>query len=364
MMFNFRPLKAIAVGLAVLLFGWANGALAQSATCGIMGSATATAATYDPFNPSGLAATTVTLNLSRINPPGGGKTAEVNFYLKSNSTVTDGTIITPISGTGDANFTGFGLNIFYNFAATPPILQPTATTVPSAANRFLKIEFTGNNVASDTVSVTFTVQLPANLNLNASTVLPFDAYYSCSTTGGGAPTDQTGSLPNAVSFPITVLSALQATFAGTALDFGEIGTVTNAQASTINTGVNNYIRVQSSGAYEVKLQSANAFRLKHPTGSLANATERVAYQLKFLGVTRDNTTTPALNGIALTQNCNRAGVGVAFEDRLDMLATLQEGGVGKTPGLTGNYSDTLTVTITPQAIGVEYPTDCNAFTVP
>lgn len=363
-MFSFKPFASIAVALAALLSCWANAAFAQSATCGINGSATASAATYDPFNPAGLATTTVTLTLTRVNPSGGGKTAEVNFYLKSNSAATDGTIITPISGSGDANFSGFGLNVFYNYSATPPTLFPTATTVPSAANRFMKIEFTGNNAASDSVSVTFTVQLPANLNINASTVLPFDAYYTCRTTGGGGPTDQTGFLPNAVSFPITVLSALQATFAGTALDFGEIGTITNLQAPTITTGVNNYIRVQSSGAYQVTLQSANAFRLKHPTGSLANATERVAYQLKFLGVTKDNTTTPALNAIALTQNCARAGVGLVVEDRLYLLATLAEGGVGKTPSLTGNYSDTLTVTITPQAIGVIYPTDCNAFTVP
>lgn len=362
-MFSFKPFKAIAAGFAVLVSGWASGAYAQSATCGINGSATATAATYDPFNPSGLAATTVTLNLTRINPGGGGKTAEVNFYLKSNSAATNGTIITPISGSGDANFSGYGLNIFYDFLATGPTLQPTSTTVPSAANRFFKIEFTGNNVASDTVSVTFTVQLPANLDLNASTVLPFDAYYSCRTTGGGGPTDQPGFLGNAVSFPITVLSALQASFVGTALDFGEIGDETGPGKTTAALGPN-YIRVQSSGAYEVKLQSQNAFRLFHPGGGIT-AAERVNYKLKFLGVEKSNATTPGLNAVALTQNCDRAGVGgLPAEDRLPLLATLEEGGQGKTPGLSGNYSDTLTVTITPQAIGVSYPTDCGSFTVP
>jgi hypothetical protein len=166
-------------------------------------------------------------------------------------------------------------------------------------------------------------------------------------------------VPNAISFPITVLSALQASFAGTALDFGEVGTVTLAQAPTTTTGTGNYIRVQSSGAYTVTLQSQNAFRLFHPSGG-GTALERIAYSLKFLGQTRNNVTHPATNAISFNQNCARAGVGAAFEDRLYLMATLDEAGQGKTPSLGGNYTDSLTVTITPQDILTTYPTDCNS----
>lgn len=357
---RFSHLKLFAAGALAALLGWA--APVQAATCGITGSATAQPATYDPFNPQPFASTTITLSMLRIDPPGanGGKTAIVNFYLKAHDTTADGTQIIPTAVAVQGNYAGLGLNIFYNFNAAAPVLQPTDSTNPTAGNRFMKIEFTGNNAASNPATVTFTVNLPANLNLNTSTNLPFDAIYSCTTTGGGGPTDQTGQITNAVTFPITVLSALQASFVGTALDFGEIGAITDAQAPTANTGTNNYVRVQSSGVYTVELRSQNAFRLKHPTGSLANASERVDYKLKAFGSFYDNTSTPTLNGVAFTKTCTRAGIGAANEDRIYLQGTLEQGGAGKTPSLGGNYSDTLTVTITPQDIGASSLNDCNA----
>jgi len=356
--FRIKPIKLLAAGALAAFLGW--GTSAQAATCGITGSATAQPAIYDPFNPQAFSSTTITLNLTRINGSGGQKTARVNFFLKGHDTTSDGTQIIPTSIVVVGSATGFGLNIFYNYNAAPPTLQPTASVTPSGANRFFQIDFTGNNAASDTAQVTFTVNLPAQLNLNTQTSLPFDAVFSCTTTGGGAPTDQTGQITNAVVFPITILSALQASFVGTALDFGEIGTVTNALASGSNTGTGNYVRVQSSGVYTVELKSQNAFRLKHPTGSLANAPERIDYKLKAFGQFYDNASTPALNGVAFTKSCSRAGIGAANEDRIYLQGTLEEGGAGKTPSLGGNYSDILTVTITPQDIGASSPNDCNA----
>lgn len=362
-MFRTSTFKAAVLALGAALLGWSNPALAQAATCGIMGSSTASPAIYDPFNPTGLASTSVTLNLTRVNGSGGQKTNIVNFYLRSPTSSANGIQIIPRSAVVEGSVTGFDQNIFYNNPGPVPVVAPTSLN-PISPNNFLKIEFTGNNAASDIASVVFDVVFPANLNLNASTNLAFDAIFACSTTGGGAPTQQTGQITNAVVFPVTVLSALQASFVGTALDFGEVGNVTNVQAPTVNTGTSNYVRVQSSGAYQVTLASQNAFRLKHPTGSLAVPLERIAYSLKFLGQTRNNGTHPALNAVSFTQNCARAGVGAAFEDRLYLMATLDEGGQGKTPSLGGTYQDILTVTITPQNIGVTYPTDCNAFTVP
>ena len=334
---------AVAAGIASLALAGA----AQAATCGIIGSATANAGTYDPFSPTGLPTTTVTLQLQRINGAGGQKTDIVNFFLKSNSTDADGTQIVPTSVAVEGNVSGLNLDIFYDFNEAPPIYAPTSV-LPSTSNKFLRIAFTGNNAASDFATVTFQVTLPANLNLNASTTLPFDALFACSTTGGGSPTQQTGQITNAVTFPITVLSALQATYAGTALDFGEIGDITTTQVNTtpLNyvTGPNNHVRVQSSGPYSVTMTSQNNYVMTPGGTATADPLQRVQYRVKFLGQTRSPADTST---ISLT--CPRAEIGAALEDHLFVQAQLAEGGTGKS--VSANYRDTLTVTLSPLAAG-------------
>lgn len=364
-MFKIPTLKSLFMALFAIL-GWSS--IAQAQTCGFTATASASGGVYDPFNPQGRTAT-ITLSLIRKDSPtnNGFKTAIVSFYLQSNTAAANGIQIIPTTVAVQGNHAFLpGQDIFYgtNEPNKPFMGPPTGSTNPVGANAYLKIEFTGNDAASNPATVTFDVILPANLNINTSTTLPFDAVMRCTTTGGGPQTDQNGTVPNAISFPITVLSALQASFAGTALDFGEVGTVTLAQAPTTTTGTGNYIRVQSSGAYIVTLASQNAYRLKHPTGSLAVPLERIAYSLRFLGQTRTNVSSPTTGVVSITQNCARAGVGAAFEDRLYLMATLGEAGQGKTPSLGGSYQDILTVTITPQDIATTYLTDCNAFTVP
>lgn len=353
-----RNLKRASIGLAVLL-GCMSGA-AHAATCGIISAGTSTATVnYDPFNPTGLGATSITLQLQRVNGGGGEKTDKVNFYLRAHDSNANGTTLVANSIIVDGNYAGLGYDIFYDSTETAPVVAPT-TVSPSAANKFLKIEFTGNNAASDYATVNFTVQLPANLNLTNSTTLSFDAIFACSTTGGGGPTQQTGQINNAITFPIKVLSALQASYAGTDLAFGEIGNITNTQVSatpaSYRTGVNNYVRVQSSGPYRVTLTSGNGYRMTYPTGNLGTATQRVNYGLKFLGQNRDETATSAI-----VKTCSRAGVGTSFEDRLYLQATLREGGQGK--AVAPNYRDLLTVTIEPLIVP-DPSLDCNAYTIP
>lgn len=366
-MLSTAPIKTAALGMAAMLLGISAPVMAQStATCGITGSANATAAVYDPFNPAGLATTNVTLTLTRMDPPGanGGKTAVVSLFLRSTTPSADGTSIIPTSVIGAVNHAYLAnTSIFYDYAATAPFMgPPTANTLPSGTNRYLKVEFTGNNEQSNPVTVNFSITLPANLNVSSGTVLPFDAEYRCTTNGGGNPTDQAGSLPGTIRFPITVLSALQASFVGTALDFGEIGDISNSAASTRNTGLSNYVRVQSSGAYTISYASQNGFRLLHPAGVLGGGTsDEIAYSLAFLGQSRSGSDVPQPGAVALTRQCARAGIGSSEEDRLPMIATLVEGGQGKDPSLGGTYRDTLTVTVTPAAIGTIYATDCTAF---
>lgn len=334
-----RPF-AMLLGLAAATIS--TGAHAQS-TCGITGSSTATPAVYDPFNPNGLASTSVTLNLTRVNGAGGQKTDIVNFYLRSQTSAANGVQIIPRSAVVVGAVTGFDQNIFYNNPGPVPTVAPTSLN-PISPNNFLKIEFTGDNAASDTAQVNFDVIFPANLNLNAASSLAFDAIFACSTTGGGPKTQQTGSIPNAVVFPVTVLSALRTYYAGSALDFGEIGNVTTPSLTTTpaRTSPSNYVFVQSSGAYSVTLSSQNGFQLFRP-GATTPA-DKINYQLRFLGQNVNGTTTPTAGATAITRSCQRATL-AASGNVLPIQATLLEGGSGKTPA--PNYSDTLTITITP-----------------
>ena len=338
------------------LCGWAMPA--QAAGCGVTGSATASAASYDPFNPAGLATTTITLNLTRINPPGTGMTSRVNFYLKSNDSSADNTVIVPVSVSGPVQASGTGRNVFVNAAAAAPTIAPSAMT-PSGSNPFLQLDFTGG-AGADNAAVTFQVSLPPLANFTASTTLGFNVWFACKATGGKVDTfEQTGTLDNALTFPITVLSALQASYAGSALDFGEVGALAIATGqSGPTTPAGNYVRVQSSGPYAVTMASQNAFHLLHPGGTLTDPATTIRYRVRFLGAVRDAGTSALPGGVALSQTCARAGVGAAFEDHLPVSATLEEGGAGKTP--SPRYSDILTVTVTPLAAETVAPTACEA----
>lgn len=342
--------RTIAVMLGAALASLAG--TAHAATCGIETiSGSAQPAVYDPFNPSGLVATTVTVTLRRVNTSGGGDTRVVNFFLRANPSAgasLDGSSLVPQSVVGNnVAATGLGLNIFYNYNAAPPVYAPTSV-VPSGANRFLSINFTGNNAGSDTATVTFQVTLPANLNLNAVQNLSFDAFYSCKIQGGQDNNlEQIGSASNAVVFPVTVLSALRTYYAGTALDFGEIGNITTASLTGTpqKTNPGNYVFVQSSAAYSVTLSSQNGFKLFKPGATVIN--DKINYQLRFLGMdVNSGTANSGPTQTAITRTCQRAGL-TTVGNVLPIQATLLEGGQGKNP--SPSYADILTVTVTPLA---------------
>ena len=349
---NFK--RAAAFGLAAVFLGWATGAQAQSSACGIMGSATSSPAVYDPFNNTPATAH-VTLSLFRIDPTtaNGAKTAVTSFYLRSTADA-NGTKVIPTSVTvsGGSSFIA-GQSIFYDTSATGPFMgPPTSSTVPTSGNAYLKLAFTGNNAASDPATVQFDVILPANSNISASTTLALNAVFRCTTTGGGAPTDQSGTLSNAITFPVTILSALRTYYAGTALDFGEIGDITTPTLGSFpttrtKTSPSNYLFVQSSGPYSVGLSSQNGFQLFKPGAAVAN--DKVAYRLRFLNRNVDSLTPSSAAGqTAINVNCVRAGlsaVPTVVGNVLPIQATLLEGGAGKNPSPT--YSDILTITVTP-----------------
>ena len=358
-----KILRFLAAVAGLSAAGVATTAHAQATACGIQGiSGQAAPAVYDPFNPSGFQSSTIVMNITRINPGGGAKTDIVNFYLKASpatGTAANGIEIRPLSISGQASMEGSGLNIFYDTPVTPPTLLP-AELSPSGGNRFMKVTFNGNAGSADTVSVTFQVNIPANLSLNASQTLAFDAEYACKMSGGAYNKQtQVGSRSDALSFPVTTLSALRTYYAGTALAFGDISTVPPVPPAPVRTSPSNYIFVQSSGAYEVSLSSQNAFKMKRPSATGPN--EEIRYSLKFLGDTRDNTTTPTPGAVAINHSCVRAGLATAGQ-QLPIQATLQEGGQGKNPGI--DYQDILTVTITPLAYAILGTDNCGGYSVP
>ncbi len=111
---NFRAIALVA--------GFVGASLATTAhavsPCGVTAlSGQSNAILYDPFNPSGLASTTVDMRVTRTNPAGGGKTDTVNFYLTANDLTgskANGIKIFPVSVvSGNGSIAGTS-NIFYD----------------------------------------------------------------------------------------------------------------------------------------------------------------------------------------------------------------------------------------------------------
>ena len=341
-----RWLAAVAALIAGGILLPSAASAANTGTCGMTGAgAVGSTAIYDPFNPSGLGTTSIDLTLTRYNPPGGSRTEHVRFILRAQSAASNGITITPVQiVTGQANLESPLVNVFYNFGSPGPVLSGT----PSAGNRFAHIEFTGNNSGSDTVTVRFTVTFPANLNIQASQNLSFDMDYTCTTQPAGG--DGGGTIPNALTFPIRVLSGLQASYVGPALNFGEVGDKTDAQAVLLDPAAGlSKIRVASSGPYTISMASANGYRMTYSGGNPALENQNLRYTATFLG----STGSPASPG-AITKTCTVAGLGSpplsAGRDH-PLTVQLQEGGLDGTPEVPGNYSDTLTFTITPLVAG-------------
>ena len=215
------------------------------------------------------------------------------------------------------------------------------------ASQFLSLDFYvygtvyydfGNQNAPDTVSIPLVVTIPGNLNLVAGDPIVFDIRYICRGQSRLESVYFPATLTDAMTVRINVLSALQASYAGPALDFGEVGAVTDSQAPTHSIAGN--VRVASSGPFTVTMNSANAYRMTYPGGNIATTAETLRYSARFLGQTKSSAT-PNFS----TVYCNRAGTGGQI---LPISVTLLEGGTTRVP--SPNYLDTLTVTVAPLAV--------------
>jgi hypothetical protein len=193
---------------------------------------------------------------------------------------------------------------------------------------------------SSTAPITFHLNLtiPYSSVTTGQNSITFPMAYYCKINSSGPRADFSGNDSTGIQLQFNVQSALQASFVGTALDFGEIGNVTTAQAAGHT--VSGQLRIASSGPYAVSVTTDNGYRMTYPGGNVGVAAQKIDYQLNFLGQTASNGS-PAF----ATRTCQAAGISGT---NLAVSATLQEGGQGKTPSPT--YRDNIQVTFTPLAI--------------
>lgn len=315
---KFTAIISGLVAASAILF--AGAASAQS--CGVTGTNVVSIGNYDPFSPSAISSVTTTVTLTRLTGAGGRKTQNVNFYF-----------VKP-AGSPAYQIIHDGSNVLYEapgYAGAPILNVNNSNPTPG----LVYVNF-GGAAAPDTQTISLTVSVPPGADLTAGGAIPFDIRYVCKGTGGMSDVSTPQTLTNAFSLNITVLSALQASYVGSALDFGEIGTLSTATvlgAPATYTRSGN-VRVASSGPYSVGLTSQNNFQLT------AAGASTIDYQMMFLGQTRTNAS-PTFT----TVNCLRAGISGV---NLPLGVRLQEGGETKIPA--PGYSDTLSVTVTPLVV--------------
>ncbi len=319
---------------------------ALAADCGLTGATVASLGNIDPFAPSGTSVANFNLRLTRIVGGGGQKTQSVRFYLSQ-----------PAGGT-PYNLTYTGQNIAYVEPTVPsgytPITgSPSGITV---TNGVMTVNF-GGAAQPDFIDIPMSVTIPANADLSAGLPIVFDVHFYCKGTGGMSDVNTApgGLIQNAVTLTVNVLSALQASYVGAALAFGEVGDLTTAGLGGAGTGRTRRtgdVRVRSSGPYTVALTSQNGFYMTY-AGNGGLSSQKINYRLSFLNqVINGAASTTAFSTVA----CSRAGVPLPGQ-LLTIQADLLEGGQGKAP--SPNYQDILTITVTPVAAGSP-GADCQA----
>jgi spore coat protein U-like protein len=303
-----------------------------SGTCGVSGGATAPATiNYDPFSPSGLSQVSIPLVLQRTRTLLFGRTDEVSLVL-----------VAP-AGSPPLQVTYQGQNVLYqegSVAGRPRSVDSRDGGAGSAGE--IRYRYGGLFASDFSPALNLTLSIAPGANLANGEPIYLDLLYICSGEGTMLSNFLPTRVGRAVRVDVTAVSALQAYYAGSALDFGELGGVSTAQVvaspDRYATPATNSLRVRSSGPYEVRVASQNNFRLTAPGGNLANPAETIAYQVSFLG--REISATAPFG----TRTCTAAGV-TGTAGLLPLRARLLEGGSTKMP--SSNYADRITVTFTP-----------------
>ncbi|MCX8476458.1 MAG: hypothetical protein MT490_11740 [Sphingomonas sp.] len=301
---------------------------ADKGTCGVSGQALASPTiTYDPFSPTGLTQVTIPLVLTRFGT-GAAKTQTVNFVLTM-----------PV-GSPNYQILYNGSSILYTEGNT--MGHPT---INSQSSGEIYYNFGGASQPDQSTPFNLVVTVPANVDLSAGRPIDFDILYVCNGTGGMADVVTPSKLVSAIHIDVNVLSALQASYAGPPLDFGEVGDKTDADVAATPIERTGYVRVASSGPYSIEVASQNGYRMTFPGGNPAVSNQSLRYSATMLGQTRD----PG-DPSSITRICMRAGLTGSPPNQgilLPLDVSLLEGGQTKTPA--PNYQDILTITVSPLA---------------
>jgi len=339
---QYRRLALTAAGICAAFPSIAAAQPQFSPLCGVTGYATApTTITYDPFSPGGLSQAIIPLVLQRNRGILTGRTGEVSLVL-----------VAP-AGSPPMQITYQGQSVLYSEGATagrPRGLDSRDNGAGSAGE--IRVKF-GGLLASDlSAPLNLRVSVPPGTDLSPGEPLYFDILYVCSGEGGMLSVSRPVRESRAIRLDVNTVSALQAYYAGSVLDFGEIGDLTTQQLQAnpdrYTTPSSNSLRVRSSGPYEVQVRSQNDFRLTFPGGSTGNPAETIRYSVRFLGQDISS------NGAFGTRTCARAGV-AGGSGVLPIRAKLLEGGSGKAP--SSSYGDTVTITFTP-TVTASAPQQC------
>lgn len=298
----------------------------RAADCGVTGSTSQSIGNYNPFV-GGVSQTNARVRLTRRS--GNGATRRVNFVF-----------LRPANAPAGLDIRYQGSSVLVNSAAGVRL----SVNSPPAGSVFHDFGGVGQ---TNIISIDFVVTIPPGLDLRTGQSLTFDILYVCSAQGGMDPVSSPAVLPQAITLRLNVLSALQASYSGPALNFGEIGDVTAADAS--GHVVTGQMRVASSGPYLVSMTSANRYRMTYPGGDLSNPDQTVRYFATLLGQTRSNSS-PTYS----TVYCAAAGIA---GETVPLSVRLQDGGEDKAP--SPSYRDVLTITISP-SVTLSWPpaADC------
>jgi hypothetical protein len=322
-------LGAVALLGTAMAAGLANANGVAASTCGVQTTTVTATIFYDPFSANSVTNVSAQIPITRFaatsNPTESAKTQQVDFYF------------TQPTGSPAFQIKSSGVNTLYTqgspgIGGGAPTLD--ANSPPSGT---IGLNFLGAS-QPDTINVPVTISLPAHLDLTNGMTVTFGLVYECKGTGGFPDVNSPTYLANAVTTPVSVLSALQAFYAGPAMDFGNIQGATALNFNTFKAPVSGVaiINVRSSGPYTVDLTSENQYELKW--GASSAAADTVKYQLHFLGRDLSN----GSSSFATIQ-CVRAGISSLVQ--LPLRATLAEAAQGKTAANT--YLDVLTVVVTP-----------------
>lgn len=199
-------------------------------------------------------------------------------------------------------------------------------------------------------SAEMSLRIPAGVDLEPGPyTAEFDVKYLCAYPDERADRGQNN---RAFNVHFNVLNSIQANLVGTEPDFGEIGTLSDidvAGAPPSTTQRLHYMRVASTGPYEVDVVSQNGWRMTASGAPTGDDAERIAYRYELLGQ-RLSSARPNFNPV----QCDAAGVS---GENIELTATLTEGGQGKVP--SANYRDIITITVTPIATTLRRTERCD-----